>query len=234
MLSRKARRLPWRRSIALAVILTAFSGAVAVAADTWIFVAGSSGNDTINESAKTGNYQIFGFAGKDTLTGSKGDNLIVGDGHCPPGTSDEDYCDVEEVPGDGGDTLRGGGGNNVIFGGGGPNTMYGGTGYNYIETGPSTNTIYGGPIGDAINATEGSGTINPGKGTNYIDVRSSGVYTVNCIGKNDTVYAYRTDHINHCAHVTYAGNNRDAVAAIKKAGTRKKYHAKKHHRTKKH
>jgi Ca2+-binding RTX toxin-like protein len=234
MFSRKARRLPWRRSIALAVILTAFSGAVAVAAQTWIFVAGTSGNDTINESAKTGNYQIFGFAGKDTLTGSKGDNLIVGDGHCPPGTHDANYCDVEEIAGDGGDTLRGGGGNNAIFGGGGPNTMYGGTSYNYIETGPAKNTVYGGPIGDAINATEGYGTINPGTGTNYIDVRSSGVYTVNCIGHNDTVYANTNSHINNCANVNYGGNNRDAAAAIRKAATRKQHHAKKKHHAKKH
>jgi hypothetical protein len=181
MFSRKARRLPWRRSIALAVILTAFSGAVAVAADTWIFVAGTSGNDTINESAMA-------------VTRS---TAVVAT------TSSSAVVALNDV-------------------------RWRGLQLHRVRS-LHKHRLWR-PDGDAINATEGSGTINPGKGTNYIDVRSSGVYTVNCIGKNDTVYANTYDHINHCAHVTYSGHNRDALAAIKKPGTRKTHHhAKKHH-----
>jgi Ca2+-binding RTX toxin-like protein len=212
MLRRKARRLPWKRTLSLTVLLTALSGAVALA-ETFIFVPGTSGNDTINKSGLAGNYEIFGFAGKDTLTGGKGDNIIVGDGHCPPGATSPEYCDTEEVPGDGGDTLRGGGGNNAIFGGGGANTMYGGNGINYIEAGPSTNHIYGGPVGDAINATDGTNTIYPGRGTNYIDTRGPGIDHVYCTGKHDYVYADRNDVVKACAHVFLADHSRDVATA---------------------
>jgi Ca2+-binding RTX toxin-like protein len=217
MFSRNARRIPWKRPLSLAVLLTAVSGSVALAAETWIFVGGTSGNDTINKAGQPGNYQIFGFAGKDTLTGGQGDNLIVGDGHCPPGTSNADYCDVEEIPGDGGDTLRGGTGNNAIFGGGGPNTIHGGHGHNYIEAGPSTNLVYGGPSGDAINATDGSSTIYAGGGQNFIDARGPGIDKIYCSGTQDTVYADPNDIVKDCAHVYISNNDNNAAdAAVRK------------------
>jgi Ca2+-binding RTX toxin-like protein len=202
MFLRKARHIAWKnRSLLVAALVIAGTTTTAVAASTWTVIIGTSGNDTINKGGQPGNYRLWGLAGKDVLTGGRGNNILVGDGHCPPGARDDQYCDIEEVPGDGGDTLRGGGGNNTIFGGGGPNTMYGGQGYNYIESGPSTNVIYGGPLGDLINATEGSSTIYPGKGTNYVDARGPGIDHVYCTGKNDTVYADANDVVKNCAHV---------------------------------
>jgi hypothetical protein len=244
MLKRKAR-IPWKRSLLLSVLLIATSGTAALAdSGSWTVIFGNPGNDTINMSSRAGNCRIYGFGGKDNITGCQGDNVLVGNGHCPPGTAtddpttgnasffgdsdDDQYCDSEEISGSPGDTIHGGGGGNAIFGGGGPNTLYGGHGPNYIEAGPKTNTIYGGPSGDAINATEGTGTITAGKGTNYIDTQGAGGYTINCTGSNDTVYAEYHDHINHCAHVYYPNNQHDAAMLASKK------HAKKHHATKHH
>jgi Ca2+-binding RTX toxin-like protein len=235
MLSRNARQIPWKRSLVVAVLLIAVSATVALADEQFTVIFGTSGNDTITRAGQAGNYRIYGFAGKDSLTGGKGDNVLVGDGHCPPGSAtddattghasvngdndDDQYCDVEEVPGDGGDTLRGGGGNNGIFGGGGPNTMYGGQGVNYIESGPSTNLIYGGPVGDVINASDGTNTIYPGKGTNFIDTVGHGIDHVYCTGKHDYVRADRNDVIKNCAHVSYPDATKD------RANSRHKKHS---------
>jgi Ca2+-binding RTX toxin-like protein len=231
MISRKAGRFSfgWKKSLSLVPVLTAVSATAALAATTTVII-GSSGNDTINESGKTGTFHIYGLVGKDTITGGQGDNLIVGDGHCPPGATDDQYCDIEEVSGDAGDTLRGGGGNNAIFGGGGPNVMYGGAGSNYIEAGPSTNVIYGGQAGDVINAREGSSTVYAGKGQNFIDARGAGIDHIYCSGTHDTVYADLNDVVKNCATVHY-GSSPDLATSLSKK------HAKKHKsskRTRKH
>jgi RTX calcium-binding nonapeptide repeat (4 copies) len=225
MFSRKARHIPWKRTVLLTVLVVACSATVALAmtmsSSPWTVIFGTTGNDTINQTGHAGNYRIYGFLGKDTLTGGTGDNVLVGDGHCPPGTTNEQtiktvpappndpanhsdqYCDVHWSSGDGGDTLTGGGGNNAIFGGGGPNRLTGGKGNNFIEDGPSHDTIYGGPLGDVIDAVNGPSTIYPGKGTNYIDTVGPGTSYVYCTGKNDYVSANQNDVIKNCAHVYY-------------------------------
>jgi Ca2+-binding RTX toxin-like protein len=137
----------------------------------------------------------------------------VGDGHCPPGATDVDYCDFDPTPGDGGDTLTGGPQNNALFGGGGPNVLDGRPGGpNYIQAGPATNRIYGGNRGDAIEANAGTSTVYAGTGTNVIDARSPGkVDTVICSGHNDYVHAYKQDVIENCAHVFYSADSRDSA-----------------------
>jgi Ca2+-binding RTX toxin-like protein len=221
MFSRIARRIPWKRPLFLALLLTAVSGSVALAA-TFTVIIGTSGNDTINKAGQPGNYHIYGLAGRDTLTGGLGDNLVVGDGHCPPGATTDEYCDVAPIPGDAGDTLRGGGGNNAIYGGGGPNTIYGGRGHNYIQAGPSRNLIYGGPIGDVINATAGSSTtIFPGDGPNVIDSRGPGIETIYCSGSQDTVYADANDIVLDCANVIMVHSKRELASTLRKRSNRK-------------
>jgi Ca2+-binding RTX toxin-like protein len=227
MFSRLGRRRPWRRSLSLAVVLSGLFATAAVAAG-WTVVIGTSGNDTINKSGQPGSFHILGLAGKDNLTGGQGDNVLVGDGHCPPGATDDQYCDVEELSGDGGDTIHGGGGNNAIFGGGGPNTMYGGAGHNYIEAGPPTNLIYGGQAGDAINAREGSSTVYAGKGTNYIDARGPGVDHIYCTGKNDYVLADVTDVVKNCAHVVLSLPSHDRSMSARKVSKHRRLLAKHH------
>jgi len=237
MALRKALHIGWKKSVLLAVLVIAGSATAAVASDSFTTIIGTSGNDTINKAGKPSNYLIWGLAGKDTLSGGQGDNLIVGDGHCPPGTNDPNYCDVEEVTSDAGDALRGGGGNNVIFGGGGPNTMYGGPGNNYIETGPSANVVYGGPTGDVINATEGSSTIFLGKGQNYVDARGPGIDRIYCTGTQDTIYADTNDIVKNCANVMIGGNeHKDLVGKLRvsalhrtHAGTKATKHVKRKH-----
>ena len=223
MFSRKPLRLRWTRTLALAVVVLVSFSTGALAAGFWTDIIGTSGNDTINESGKPGNFRILGLLGKDKLTGGLGTNVLVGDGHCPPGATDVDYCDFSPIPGDGGDTLTGGPGSNGIFGGGGPNVLIGGGGHNFIQAGPATNTITGGPSGDAIQATVGTSTITAGKGMNVIDARSPGkVNTVICTGKNDFVYAFKQDVIKNCAHVFISTDSRDRANATAAKMTHRK------------
>lgn len=237
MLSRRLRRIAAMNGMAVALVAIAVTATAALAATSWIVVIGTSGNDTINEGGKAGNYRIWGLAGKDTLTGGAGGNVLVGDGSCPPGATDDQYCSIQTIAGDGGDTLRGGGGNNSIYGGGGPNTMYGGGGYNYIQSGPSTNVIYGGQLGDTINATKGSSTVYAGKGTNFIDAVGPGIDHIYCSGKHDVVYADANDVVKNCAKV-YVGSQartasavfaRHARATVKKHASRRHRHRKQRH-----
>jgi Ca2+-binding RTX toxin-like protein len=230
MFLRKARRMSVKKkSLLLAMVVLAVSSTAAIAT-TWTVVIGTSGDDTINKAGQPGNYRIYGLAGKDTLTGGEGDSVLIGDGHCPPGSTTDEYCDTGVVPGDGGDTLKGGDGNNVIIGGGGPNKMYGGGGKNYIQAGSSTNLIYGGTMGDTIYATTGSSTIYAGRGANYIDTRGPGIDKVYCIGTQDTVYADANDIVKNCAHVYInrtRGQNNGAASVRKHARSK---HASKHSR----
>jgi len=228
---RKARHIPWRKSLLLAVVVFTVGGSATVALasqEAWTVIFGTPSNDTINESAVTGNFRIYGFQGKDTLTGGKGESVLVGDGHCPAGTEKstiqvipppqgdpennaDQYCDTDAQTGDGGDTLKGGTGNSAIIGGGGPNKLTGGSGDNYIQDGPSQDTIIGGPSSDAINATNGPSTITPGKSA-AIDTVGPGLSVVNCPkGNNDFVLANKSDTIKGCAHVSYQSNTRRHV-----------------------
>jgi Ca2+-binding RTX toxin-like protein len=234
MFSRKARHIPWKKSLFAAVLLVASSATVAVAATSYTTIIGTPGPDTINKSGVVGDFAIFGLAGKDTLTGGKGDNLIVGDGHCPPGATDANYCDLEEIPGDTGDTLRGGNGDNAIFGGGGPNTMYGGPSNNYIESGPSTNVIYSGPLGDTINATDGSNTVFLGKGPNYVDARGPGIDRIYCTGTQDTVYVDGNDIVRNCANVVIGSREHKDLVTKRRATALRRTHVGTKHATRKH
>lgn len=252
MFSRKARRIPWKKSLLLTVLAFAIVGSASVALasqEAWTVIFGTAGNDTINETGQPGNFRIYGFLGKDTLTGGIGDSVLVGDGHCPPGTANQSqitvvlvlppagdpannadqYCDEDPIAGDGGDKLKGGIGSSAIIGGGGSNRLTGGQSSNYIQDGPSTDLIYGGPSGDVINATNGPSTIYPGTGTNYIDTRGPGVSRVYCTGQNDYVYANTNDQIHACAHVyyTFLATNHAVVS------TAKHKNHKKHHETRK-
>jgi len=217
MFLRNALRIHWRKSMLLAVLVIAGTATAALAWNTWTVIIGTSGDDTINQSGKHGNYRIWGLAGNDTLTGGKGDNLIVGDGQCPPGAAtDDSYCNIQEVQGDPGDTLRGGGGNNAIFAGGGPNKIYGGRGHNYIQAGSATNLIYGGPKNDVIIASKGSSTIYPGKGHNFIDAHGPGIEKIYCSGKRDWVFADANDVVENCAHVFISQLAKDSPALVRK------------------
>jgi hypothetical protein len=195
-----------RRVAILAVVGVAVAAAAAAAA-TWIDVINFSRKATIDESAASGNYRIWGLGYAKLIVGAEGNNVLVGDGHCPPGATDADYCTTDPIKGSGADhVIEGGGGWNEIYSGYGPHEkLYGGKGSNFIHSAPTTSTIYGGPSGDVIDADQGSTTVYPGTGSNLIDARSPGrVDYVYCTGTHDYVYAYPQDVIRHCAHVFYA------------------------------
>jgi hypothetical protein len=218
--------------LVLAVLGAAGVSSAALADPGWITIINSGHAATIDEHANAGNYRIWGLGYAKLIRGGKGDNELVGDGHCPSGTTDTDYCDTSPIPGSGaGHEIDGGGGDNAIYSGYGPNEILrGGQGHNYIQSAPTSSTIYGGPTGDAINATQGTTTVYPGKGTNAVDARSPQVDTVICTGKNDYVLAYRHDVVKGCAHVAYYGPARDRARARRHRATHHR-HARRAHST---
>jgi Ca2+-binding RTX toxin-like protein len=208
-----SRGFPWRKSLCLSAVILAVCATAAVAYSNTDYFYGAKGVSSLNESNVAANCHIWGLDLTHNLTGCLGNNLIVADGQCPPGTvngDNDNYCEITINPSDPGDTLRGGAGDNIIIGGGGPNTIYGGTGSNGVYTGPASNTYYGGNAGDIVYASEGNGTLNMGTGENLVYASSSGVYHVICTGKNDYVYIEPQDTTKNCAHVQQIKNNGSA------------------------
>jgi hypothetical protein len=198
------RLIRWRRSLILGLVATALSGGVAMATTTWTYVINFSHAPEINEGAQTGNYQIWGLGYADLIVGSQGSNVIVGDGACPPGSTDTDYCSVAPIKGSRSLVIYGNGaGPNTIYAGYGPSVIFGGTGPNTITSSPTSSLIVGGNAGDTIDANQGRTVVYAGKGTNTIYARSPEGDTIYCSGQHDTVYAYSIDRIYNCSHVTY-------------------------------
>ena len=214
---KSVKRLAGRRPrflLGLAVLLVMAAPAVAAQMETWTVLIGSPANDVFNESGQAGNFRIYGLGGFNAEAGGKGDNWLVGNGHCPSSKYNtkgydnasgewDAYCDTGQISGAPGAVLVGGGGVNTIFGSGGPNVIVAGP--DVPSTG-SGNYIYGGPVADLIAAQQGSSTIYPGAGTNYIDARSPAVDDIYCVkgDRNTTVYAEHYDVIVNCAHVYYS------------------------------
>ncbi|MGO9903677.1 MAG: hypothetical protein ACLP0J_29340 [Solirubrobacteraceae bacterium] len=171
MIKRLARR-NWKLTAALAAALTAVSGVALAYAYTVVY--GTSGNDTINESGKAGNFHIYGFQGSDNLTAGNGNitvvngkpvingyDLIYGDGLCTqelPGN--DSYCEMPapwlpqpwtDTAGSN-DNITGGTGPSVSVGGGGNNTIHGSKTYDVI--------VGGGPSGLAGGTTVANPNVN--------------------------------------------------------------------------
>ncbi len=154
MLKRLARK-NWKLSLALAVALMAFGGAAL--AYTYTVVYGTSGNDTINESGKAGNFHIYGFQGSDNLTAGNGNitvvknvpvingyDVIYGDGLCTQEIQGNDsYCEMPApwLPQPWTDTA---GSNDSITGGNGPSWLIGGGGNSTIKGSKTYDVIVGG------------------------------------------------------------------------------------------
>src|SRR5579863_3097122 len=93
------RGLRWRRTLILALAVTALSAGVATATTSWTYVINFSHAPAIDESGQTGNYQIWGLGYAELIVGSQGSNVIVGDGSCPPGSTDTAYCTTAPIRG---------------------------------------------------------------------------------------------------------------------------------------
>lgn len=176
-------------------------------------VIGTGGRDVINMAGMDGNFRLWGLGGFNALLGGRGDNLLVGNGHCPPDHEDttgydnasqrwDDYCSTDAIPDAPGAILIGGEGVNTILGSGGPNLIVAGPDKPFQGYG---NTIDGGPAGNLIISLHGSSLIYPGPGHNLVDTRGSGSDSVICQhGDTHTVvYADREDQVHNCSRVVF-------------------------------
>ena len=214
---------PWLRTLCSSLVLLAGAGLTVVLAGPAVadsttdssstVVIGTDGRDVINMAGIDGNFRLWGLGGFNALVGGRGDNLLVGNGHCPPDHEDttgydnasqrwDDYCSTDAIPGAPGAILIGGEGVNTIVGSGGPNVIVAGADKPSPGYG---NTILGGPAGNLILSLRGSSLIYPGPGHNLVDTRGSGSDSVIC-QPGDTrtvVYADREDQVHNCSRVVF-------------------------------
>jgi len=198
------RQTRWRRALLIGLAASVLGAGTAIAQGAWTYVINFNRAPVINEASQTGNYQIWGLGYATLIIGSQGSNVIVGDGACPPGSTDTSYCSVAPIKGSRSAVIyANGAGPNTIYSGYGPSVIFGGTGPNTISSAPTSSLIIGGNAGDTINANQGRTVVYAGMGANTIYALSPEGDTVYCSGHHDTVYAYRIDHIYNCANVSY-------------------------------
>ncbi len=140
-------------------------GGTALAQSYWTYIFNFDHAATIDASGHPGNFQIWGFGYAKLIVGGQGNNILVGDGRCPPGfdpgqgdqgkgAGEDNYCEDAPIRSSGAHhVIKGGRGWNRIYSGYGPDEqLYGGEGPNFIKSAPTFSTIYGGPSGDTIDA----------------------------------------------------------------------------------
>jgi Ca2+-binding RTX toxin-like protein len=120
------------------------------------------GSHYVFEAGSSIHIEIDGTEGSDTITG----------------TSNGDYIDGGPgVPGDGANSLFGGGGDDTIVGGDGGNTLFGGDGNDFIHGGFGFNRVNGNVGDDTIIGVSTSGDwLSGGQGNDMINVSNPGTY----------------------------------------------------------
>ena len=114
---------------------------------------GTSGNDNIDLSGKSGSHVVTSGEGNDTITGSHGNDVIfTGHGHNTVNAGDGN--DTIHL-GNGGNLVHAGAGNDLIHGGAGSDTIYGGDGNDTIYGGAGDDIIYGGKGSDVMYGGDG-------------------------------------------------------------------------------
>ena len=173
-------------------------------------LAGNGGNDTINASTVTGDVEIYGGAGVDTLTGGAGNDWIAGNegDDIINGGKGDDYLFGGDWTGtadpEGKDEIHGGAGDDKIYGRGGDDFLYGDEGDDYIAGGAGDDKITGGAGDDTIKTGAGNNTVffntadfgkdiidTTGSDSEEFDFTGSG-YTLSDI-ENATYTAYGND-----------------------------------------
>lgn len=119
-------------------------------------VVGGTGNDEITGSI--GNDSLYGEDGNDTIAGGAGEDDLYG------GTGDDSI-----EGGAGNDGIYGNAGNDVIEGGAGNDSIEGGTGDDVIAGGAGNDSIEGGADNDSLEGGMGSDTIAGGAGNDVIE-----------------------------------------------------------------
>ncbi|MBI4037480.1 hypothetical protein HY382_00340 [Candidatus Curtissbacteria bacterium] len=128
---------------------------------------------------------IIGSAKAETLTGTPGNDLIMGlEGADKLNGNGGDDC---ILGGNGADRINGNAGNDVIFGEDGADTIHGNNGDDFIVGGNGADTIQGNNGEDQLFGNENPDTIRGGEGNDYIEGGSApdSLYGDN---GNDTIF----------------------------------------------
>jgi hypothetical protein len=128
---------------------------------TYYYAHGGTGNDTINGTSSTTQYDtIVGGEGNDTIAANTGNDDLYG------------YSGVDTIRGNAGhDTIHGGDGNDIIYGNNGIDHMYGGNNNDTLhgtseETTASPDYLYG-DAGDDVLLEETAETCDGGEGGEF-------------------------------------------------------------------
>lgn len=120
-----------------------------------LVIYGKSGDDTIDATQSPVTIEAYGGSGRDSISGSAFDDLLMGPEQRPAGGGTTHTSEYN------GDVLSGGAGNDNLvaakFGSG--TTLNGGDG---------NDILWGSDYGDSINAGRGNDTVNSGKGNDNI------------------------------------------------------------------
>ena len=128
-----------------------------------IEIHGLAGNDTVTVDANSANHtrKIWGGAGRDTIMGSSGNDIIYGDEETPSsaecgGDPLELRCN-DVIYGNGGlDELHGGDDDDFIQGGDQADRIWGDAGDDRLVGGDGADTLYGGTGNDALLGESGN------------------------------------------------------------------------------
>jgi Ca2+-binding RTX toxin-like protein len=215
-----------RALLALTLVLLLGSAAVAVAAniegtDGPDALVGTPANDRID--ARGGDDTVFGLGGSDRIRGGWGDDDIDGDGQCPPGATDPDYCqhgDNDHCDDHGHGHGHGHGHSSKgrhhgddcddhgHHGGCPPGTKdptycENVDGNDKIRAGSGDDSVRGGGGDDWIRGGLGWDDISAGSGDDHVDVFDGEYDTVDCGSGRDMVHADRFDTVaRDCEKVT--------------------------------
>ena len=132
------------------VVALAVGGLLVASAVAWAAtITGTNGNDFLpgtqqsdRISARGGDDIVYGLRGNDRIVAASGSDLINGDGTCPAGVRNPNYCSDDETQG-GNDKISAGSGNDVAQGGKGNDTIFARDGErDVIHCGPGFDRVY--------------------------------------------------------------------------------------------
>jgi Ca2+-binding RTX toxin-like protein len=165
-------------------------------------IVGGDGDDEIN--GQSGNDTISGGAGDDDINAGAGDDFVRGD-------SDNDNI----VGADGDDTLDGGVGNDVINGDNGRDSITGGFGDDSMIGGSQADFISGDTGEDTLIGAGGNDTLDGGRNDDVI-LGNSGSDVIRGDHGDDTIVAHRGDDTidgGDGDDMIMAGDGNDAIVA---------------------
>jgi Ca2+-binding RTX toxin-like protein len=186
-------------------------------------VIGTPGKDRIETGA--GSDTVWALGGGDWIRTGDGNDDVEGDGDCPAGTQDPDYCEGSDDQGgehgDGNHGHHGGNkgcrsrenkkrrgcdknfdGNDTIDTGNGDDSVNAGGGDDKVAAGAGNDNVDAGSGDDEIDAGPGADVVDAGSGNDEINVRDGSVDVVWCGTGKDSVTADANDVLHNCEKVS--------------------------------